>query len=117
MSENYTSKDKIGKSLGIEITASSVPNIESVEDFLDDADGMINAEVRVLINMEDKYGELDTIAKNLILKMIRRLWSFRNPDVFPYEDVILTPEEMRIIHRVHDKFTGRTYDAYESGTQ
>ena len=114
---NYTSEEKIERMLGITITDSTVPSIETLTEMMSDADGMINAEARSASNMEDTYGELDPIAKNLVLKMIRRLWSFRNPDVFPYEEVILTPEEMRIIHRVHDKFSGKTYDAYESGNQ
>ena len=109
MSENYTSKEKIEKALGITIDKDSTPNITTCDEFLDDADGMVNSEARALSNMTDAYGDLDTITKNLVLKMVRRLLHFRDPDTFPYEEVELTAEERRIIHKTHDTSRGRTW--------
>lgn len=114
---NYTDATEISNQLAYTIGAGTTPTSTHLAALLTAADSMINAEARVSSNMTDTYGELKTIATNLVLKMIRRLWSFRDPDTFPYEDVELTAEERRIIHRVHDKFTGNTWDPYESGSQ
>jgi len=95
----------------------TVPSTVSLTGLMNDATAMINAEARVSTNMTDTYGELSTIEINLVLRMIRNIWSFRSPEVFPYETVQLLPEQKQIIHRVHDKFTGITYDPYETGVQ
>lgn len=95
----------------------TVPSTISLAEIMNDATAMINAEVRVSTNMTDTYGELATIEINLVLRMIRNIWSFRDPETFPYETVMLLPEQIRIIHRVHDKFSGTTWDPFETGSQ
>lgn len=95
----------------------TVPSTVSLAEFMNDATAMINAEVRVSTNMIDTYGELATIEINLVLRMIRNMLSFRDPDTFPFETVQLLPEQKQIIHRVHNKFVGKTWDPYEQGVQ
>lgn len=114
---NYSTATDIGYQLGVTIGAATVPSTTSVADLQDKATGIINAEVRVSANMTDTYGELAEIEIDLVSKMVRNIWSFRKPEEFPYETVELTPSQMRIIHRVHDKFGGTTWDPYETGVQ
>lgn len=114
---NYSDTTDLGYQIGITIGASTIPSTTSAADLLDKATGMINAEVRVSANMTDTYGELAEIEIDLCSKMVRNIWSFKNPDAFPYETVELTPDQKRIIHRVHDKFLGKTWDPYETGNQ
>lgn len=113
----YTTAAKIGNQLGITIDANSAPNSTDLAQMLIVSDGMINAEVRVTTNMTDTYGELNGIAQDLTLRQVRNYWSFRNPDLFPYETLELTPAQIRIIHRIHLKFSGTTWDPYETGSQ
>lgn len=113
----YTSATEINNQLGITIGSGTTPSTTHLTAMLTAADGIINGEVRVSTNMTDTYGELKVIATNLVLKMVRRLWSFRDPESFPFEEVELTPEERRIIHRIHDKFGGTTWDPWETGSQ
>jgi hypothetical protein len=110
---NYSNTTDLGYRLGITIGAGTIPSTTSAADLLDKATGLINAEVRVSTNMTDTYGELAEIELDLVLRMIRNIWSFKNPDVFPYETVELTPSQIRIIHRIHLKFSGDTFDKYE----
>ena len=114
---NYSDTTDLGYQLGVTIGATTVPSTTSAADLLDKATGIINAEVRVSSNMTDTYGELAQIEIDLASKMVRNIWSFRSPDVFPYETVALTPEQMRTIHRIHLKFSGTTWDPWETGSQ
>ena len=114
--------DTIGANLATDTVtiytgSTTVPSTISLAEFMNDATKMINAEKRVSSNMTDTYGELATIEIDLVLRMVRNMLSFRDPDTFPYETVELSPSDMRIIHRVHNKFGGLTWDPWEVGVQ
>lgn len=86
------------------------PSTISLAEFMNASTKMINAEVRVSTNMTDTYGELGIIEMDLVLKMIRNMWSFTNPDEFPYEEVILSADQKRIIHRCHSESRGTSWE-------
>ena len=88
----------------------TIPSTNSLAVFMDNATKIINAEVRINTNMTDTYGELDTIEIEIVLKMIRNLWSFVNPDEFPYEEVVLSADQKRIIHRCHSVSRGHSWE-------
>jgi len=107
--------DTIGANLATDTVtiytgSTTVPSTISLAEFMNDATKMINAEKRVSSNMTDTYGELATIEIDLVLKMIRNMWSFTNPDDFPYEEVILSADQKRIIHRLHDTKKGTQWE-------
>lgn len=105
----YYTEEDLETDLGITIDASSAPSTTDVTAWESKIDGIINGEVRVTSNMTDDYGELKSIAGRLMLLKLQNFWHFRNPDQFPLEDVILLPEDMRIIHRVHLKYSGLSW--------
>lgn len=90
--------------------STTVPSTISLAEFMNDATKIINSEVRASSNLTDTYGELATIEIDLVLKMIRNMWSFINPDDFPYEEVILSADQKRIIHRCHSVSRGYSWE-------
>jgi len=114
---NYCLDSDIEAALGTVISSGSMPSAGHLSALFTIVDGMINGEVRVETNMTDTYGELKGIAVDLTCKFIRNSWSFKDPDTFPYESVELSADQKRIIHRVHNKFLGVTWDPYEQGIQ
>lgn len=88
----------------------TIPSTNSLAILMNNATKMINAEVRMITNMTDTYGELDTIEIDVVLRMIRNLWSFVNPDDFPYEEVVLSADQKRIIHRCHSVSRGSSWE-------
>ena len=108
--KHYAEKQDIQRRLGKTFSATTVPSEDDLEGLLEDADGFINKEAKVFSNIKDTYGDLRNIAIDLVLKMINNMWSFRNPEKFPYIDIELTDEQKRDIHKVHLKFYGETFD-------
>jgi len=107
---DYCAETDIESALGITIDENSIPSSDEVSDFITRAQGMINAEAKVSSDMTDTYGELKSIAIDLVLKMVNNMWSYRYPDVFPYLDIELTSEQKRIIHKAHHKFAGKSWE-------
>lgn len=110
MGENYASVENVQARLSFTITANTYPNLTDLAQILDDADSMINKEAKVSINMTDTYGALRMIAVDLSLKMINNMLQFRYPELFPYVDIELTPEQKRDIHKAHHKFAGLSWE-------
>jgi len=90
--------------------STTLPSTVSLAGFMNDATKMINGEKRVSTNMTDTYGELATIEIALVLIMIRNMWSFLYPDNYPYEEVVLSADQKRIIHRLHDVKKGKSWE-------
>ena len=107
---NYSSATDIGYQIGITIGTGTVPSTTSVADLQDKITGMINAEAHVSTNMTDTYGELAQIETDLVCKLVRNIWSFIYPDSFPYEEVVLSADQKRIIHRLHDSSKGTMWE-------
>ena len=107
---NYTSEAEIEYVLGISIDTNSRPTTTQLGEMLADADAIINAQARVSSNMTDTYGILNRIAKDLVLKQINNMWSFTNPEQFPYIDIELTDAQKVQINAVHRKFAGESWE-------
>ena len=107
---NYSNATDIGYQIGKTISATTVPSTTGVADLQDKMTALINAEVRVSTNMTDTYGELAEIETDLVCKKIRNIWSYTNPDDFPYEEVVLSADQKRTIHRCHTVSRGTSWE-------
>jgi len=107
---NYCKESEIENVLGFTVSSITRPDSDQLAQMLIDADGLINGVLNTSSNVTDSTGTLKQIAIDLTLKMIRRMWSFSNPDEFEYAPVILEPEQRRMILRVGNAVFGKTWD-------
>jgi hypothetical protein len=110
---NYTTIIKIGYRLHMTISATSRPNSNEVAELMNQATALINAECMVSTNMTDTYGILSVIECNLVVRAIRSMLAFADPENYFDEPMALTLEEKRTLHMAHRKWATLTWSVGE----
>lgn len=86
------------------------PSKASVLLYMEWADKIINGEMRETSNITDTYGTLKPICIRLVMLFINNSFAVTDPEIYTYEPVQLTPEEIRIIHASYRKWVISTYE-------
>lgn len=101
---NYSTEAQIEFRIGFAIDATSRPTSTELAGMMNTATSIINAEAMASSNMTDTYGVLREIEINMVVKMINNVFALAEPDVYPYVEIELTPEEKRLIHMAHRRW-------------
>lgn len=111
----YAEKADIEAMIGYSISndTDSQPSETYLNVMLSRADSLINAEMKESTNITDTYGYLKTIACNLVYKMINNLLAIQDPENFGPMEIVLTAEDMRLIHMAYTKWDSHTMEIGE----
>ena len=108
----YAKESNIEAILGyaIDDTGTSRPTSIQLEEMLNQADAIINAEARVTTNKTDNSGRLKVIAVSLVLKMITNMFALTDPETYGFIEIELSDDQKRIIHMEHSIWNANTWD-------
>lgn len=97
----YCTEADIENLLCINIDANSRPSTTQLALMIANADAIINAFIRQSTNITDTYGILQTVACQLVSKMINNMFYFSEPENYGMMEVALTEEDKILIQKAH----------------
>ncbi len=106
----YASETDIEALIGYSISTDTRPTSTQLAVMLTNADSIINAFAKVSSNMTDTFGILQTVACQLVRKMINNLFALAEPKDYALLEISLTEEDKTLIQKAHSLWQGYSWE-------